>query len=564
MMEPLVREQTTSEERYPGKGLVYSVICALMLLHLSIVISTTVNVPYWDDYDVFLRFLTEWRDSDSWSERVTLLTKQHNEHRLPAPRLTALALLSLWGSIDFRVLVLFSHLALFCALLLLAKEAIPRSRAFLVLAMLIMILPVQEESTIWVTGVLSNHLVLVYAILAFALATSPSTVGGILAGVVALVGIGSQANGLFILPVCTVVTYLTKKKIRSSSYLIATAVTWSLYFTSYSKVPNHCSLSHALQHPLEGIRYGLNFLGTSISLRYEAVSLLAGSAVVTVFLLGCYKRLYRTHPILFSLFTFLLITGAANTAGRLCFGPSYPLDTDGRYAIYSLTALGCSLLTVGATLDRWALPVMRSLTVLLPLLFAAAAFKYLPHLKDFSDRLETGVLRSHLTQDGTGMMYPNATLAYKYFKEAGQHGLYRPSIEGDYWRIATATEEPNRSLTTQRVCALDPIVIGDKGALLTGWTKRRGVFDELLIRIKGGDASHVIYPESVMRMDAIAALALPRHLQAGFAALIPEALLRPTSTLELILKRGDGSYEVCKQRLLYPSRNTVEARIAGG
>jgi len=564
-MEPSVREQITTEEKCLRTGPVYSAICVLMLLHLGIVLSTSVNVPYWDDYDVFLRFLTEWRDSSSFSERLSLLTKQHNEHRLPAPRLTVLAFSSLFGAIDFAKLIVLSHCALLCSLVILAKEALRKNSAYcLIPCMLLMVLPVQEESTIWLTGVLSNHLVLAYAILAFALSASPSTQNGILACVVALAGVGSQANGLFILPVCAFIAHVTRKgKIRSVSYLLGAACVWSLYFTHYSKVPNHCSPSHALQHPLDAIRYGLNFLGTSISLRYEGISLLAGSFVVTMFFIGCLKKQYSTNPILFSLFSFLLITASANTAGRLCFGANYPLDTDGRYAIYSLTALSCSVLTLATMLGTRATPLIKGLTFSLLLLFGAAAFKYLPHLTDFSDRLEIGALRAHLTDDGIGMMYPAPDSAWKYFKGATERGLYRPSVGERFWRSAKFTDE-QLPIKTQKTCAMDPIVMGEEGTLITGWMKRRGLFDQLLIRVKGADGKHIIFPEPVMRIDAVTARALPRHLPAGFAALIPEDLLLPTATLELILKKRDGSYEVCRQNMLYPGKTTVQAEIPRG
>ena len=61
----------------------------------------TVNVPYWDDYDVFIRYLSE-----PWPDRWEHLFDFHNEHRIVTTRLIADAIVALnGGTFNFRAMM---------------------------------------------------------------------------------------------------------------------------------------------------------------------------------------------------------------------------------------------------------------------------------------------------------------------------------------------------------------------------------------------------------------------------------------------------------------------------
>lgn len=81
--------------------------CPVLLL-LGSWLFFTVNVPYWDDYEALLRYLTE-----PWPSRWSHLLDFHNEHRIVTTRLIADALVALsGGTFNFRAMMAAGNLIL--------------------------------------------------------------------------------------------------------------------------------------------------------------------------------------------------------------------------------------------------------------------------------------------------------------------------------------------------------------------------------------------------------------------------------------------------------------------
>ena len=79
--------------------------CPVLLLFGSWLFFT-VNVPYWDDYEALLRYLTE-----PWPNRWSHLLDFHNEHRIVTTRLIADALVALnAGTFNFRAMIAVGNL----------------------------------------------------------------------------------------------------------------------------------------------------------------------------------------------------------------------------------------------------------------------------------------------------------------------------------------------------------------------------------------------------------------------------------------------------------------------
>src|SRR6476646_2868036 len=79
-------------------------------VYLGLVWRSAVDVPFADDFDVFVKFLVLYQDLDSPLDRVELVFSLHNEHRLVLSRLAALVQYQLHGVLDFRELILFGAL----------------------------------------------------------------------------------------------------------------------------------------------------------------------------------------------------------------------------------------------------------------------------------------------------------------------------------------------------------------------------------------------------------------------------------------------------------------------
>ncbi len=71
----------------------------------------SVNLPNMDDYDSILKFIADWK-TGSASQKLFLLFKQHNEHRILSSRLIYVLSYLITGGINFVTLIYFANLQL--------------------------------------------------------------------------------------------------------------------------------------------------------------------------------------------------------------------------------------------------------------------------------------------------------------------------------------------------------------------------------------------------------------------------------------------------------------------
>ena len=55
--------------------------------YFEIVLTYIVNVPWWDDYDVIIKFINNFKETQDPLILISDLFHQHNEHRLVVPKL---------------------------------------------------------------------------------------------------------------------------------------------------------------------------------------------------------------------------------------------------------------------------------------------------------------------------------------------------------------------------------------------------------------------------------------------------------------------------------------------
>lgn len=87
------------------------------------------NVPYMDDWDAILVFLSKWTDAHTFTEKLALLFSQHNEHRILSSRLVYVLWHSLFGEIDFVKFIYIANFQLLVIaglLIYFAKKFVPR------------------------------------------------------------------------------------------------------------------------------------------------------------------------------------------------------------------------------------------------------------------------------------------------------------------------------------------------------------------------------------------------------------------------------------------------------
>lgn len=108
----------TSSERI-RRALVLVALAAPVLIYFSWVARVAVNIPFWDDFGLYLMFITKFKMTPAFWEKMELVVAVHNEHRLIFPRLVSLAQYYLSNELNFVALIFIGNLSLLvlCGLL---------------------------------------------------------------------------------------------------------------------------------------------------------------------------------------------------------------------------------------------------------------------------------------------------------------------------------------------------------------------------------------------------------------------------------------------------------------
>lgn len=518
------------------------------LVYFQLVWTASVEVPFLDDYDAVLGFLTHWLDADSWRARGRLLLRPHNEHVLGVPHAWVLVSYGLTGRLDFQLLNTIGngYLLLLLAALYAAfrREAAPAVRiAAFAPAVLFVLQPQAWSALLSPTISLSNSGVVALAAVTFAAVERDSRGAGALAAAAALGAALSQANGLLVWAVAPVVVLLRGRR-RDALLWGAAAVALGLVFVfAFDTGAQRTSPFTSLGRPDRLLVYTLNFLGSAAGFSRSGVSLAAGAALLASFAALVCRGLPRRSPALFGLFLFLLGSIVANALVRAHQGVGAPL-LQPRYAFYAavllaLTHLGWAELLAGRPAGRrWQ---AGALAVGLAFCLSAHA-QSRGKVWELSHRLSDGLERWWTTGEG-GLIHPDFRKASFFMLKGIDQGVIRlPEEWEERYAVEPVRREPPPagSSVSQHLHALhqDEDLLIVSGWAVAGTSALRQEV-EVVLASRGGA---LFFPaQEVLRVD------LPRHSErlaarlapSGFRALISTDDLEPGDyRLGILVRRG--------------------------
>lgn len=129
----------------------------------------SLNIPLWDDDYQYLNFLNRYVSSDSVHDKIMLLLKQHNEHRIALPRLILLGYYQLFSCLNFRNLLFISQfilaLSIFPATFIFNKIDNRSPLLNFALATVLVLCPSQCGSFIWLGSALQQNLQILLSLL---------------------------------------------------------------------------------------------------------------------------------------------------------------------------------------------------------------------------------------------------------------------------------------------------------------------------------------------------------------------------------------------------------------
>lgn len=260
-------------------GIILPIFFFLLMLFIY-----AVNVPWMDDTDAFPDFLGRFLEAKNFDERVWLLFKPNNEHRIVYAKLINLLHYALTGTLNMRTLTIISNITLFGMLWIfwrVIKEQKLPSYYFLPVPLLLLH-PQYYLTSIWTITGFQYQPVVFFGLLGVYL-LSKNTLWTFFGAVLAVFFDSfTMSNGLFYWIVGMVILALQGRYKMLGIWAIFTIATFKLYFYKFNTQANDQGFDYFFKHPHESFLGFFTHLGGSLD--FQTLSpILIRSIVPTIF-----------------------------------------------------------------------------------------------------------------------------------------------------------------------------------------------------------------------------------------------------------------------------------------
>ena len=359
----------------------------------------------------------------------TRLVEAHVEHRLLLLRVATLALVALFGEVDFRTLAWLGNLGVLTLSVFLfagfRKDASWGARIVTFSpATWFLFQPQYWDSFFWATASLSNLWVLPMALACFGALGRTGGAAFLLALAAGCVAALTQANGLLVLPIGALLLLRNGRHREAALWIVFSLLLAGAYAAGLQRPEGSVGILESLLRPSVW-QYALYFIGAAGGFGSPLPSALVGLAILAIAAWGL-PRSTKANPGLAGLLLLVVASGLLNALGReFIAGPDYALGA-ARYRFYGSAALALAYLVGIETLIRprarhWAFAVGVSLA----LAFAVNSYRLdTPRALVNATRLEQGFER--WTQQRRGLRHPHPDRASAILEAAIASGIYRP------------------------------------------------------------------------------------------------------------------------------------------
>jgi hypothetical protein len=311
--------------------------CLPFVMFLWAELRYDVNMPNWDDYDSVLNWLVTFSQPGSFMNKLELLFRQHNEHRIVFDRLVELVELHALGVVNFIYLDFFGFLGL-CLLVFIISYLGKRSGLSnweIVPVPFFMLTFSQHELISFSMASIQVYWALLFSFISFMFVAKYFDIKNMFIGFLfSTIASFTSAGGLIGFP-SVLIYYLINKKYRLAAlWLFGTIIVFWAYFIflPYNPTPIDIASHHyALTHPLQYLKYVTMFLGNMIHTSVGAFVLGILLLCTTCFLF--LRKYIRFDSWIFIALTFLIATGAADGLSRISLGMNVSLSS--RYTTFS-------------------------------------------------------------------------------------------------------------------------------------------------------------------------------------------------------------------------------------
>jgi len=500
--------------------------------YVNLITENAVNAPVWDDYDALLLFLNHFLVTDSVAGRMALVFIQHIEHRLVFLRLTGLTVFCLKGDLDFKWLCYIGNAGLvFLAYFLFSAFKSGRDfKLFYFTPVLFLLFQPQYHDTIlWPTALIPNAYVLLFALMTIVWIERRSRLAFVLASIFSVLTILSQGNGILVFFVGLLALFLQRHYKRAAVWMLVSGLVLGGYFVRYTQMSGQAGVFSAFLNLKQTILHILCFAGSSLGFSSFYPSLICGIAIILYFVFLTVAKYYKDNPVLYSFFSFVLLSIGINALFRSGRGVEFVLSQS-RYKFFSVFLVILVYLSLyekvrGKRFHFYVglVGVMAAMTF-----FIASINLYSSRVEGNSENLRRGLLRWYV--EGKGLSYPFIEKASQILRESMERGVYRYPRE-ILEEFSTTPDVFRQDRGEGNILPfIDTIAENDEYVYIDGWAfleKRKGKKQRTRLVLKSPDHSLAFPTVTITRPDLVVEY-LSRDLKdSGFGVLVRKGLIQP-------------------------------------
>lgn len=397
-------------------GIIVFAILVPIIIYFWIVFKFSENIPFWDDYDAVLRFMTHYFERD-FSAKLGLLFHHHNEHRIFVSRVISLMDYYLFGKVNFEHLIYIGNLFLVGIFFLLYKAFKNDIKANIRLFIPVAIILFQSQyltNSVWAMASIQNFGVIFFSLLSLYLLHRQKLLPSLFIGTLAVL---TSGGGFLVFPIGALYIWLNRK-INKTFYIwcITSIVVIGLYFYGYKSNPDHPSIFYALSHPMSAIEYLGNFTGSYFKLWGRHVAWIFALIFFALSGFLILKKEYKKMPLIVYFLLFLILTACLTTLSRSGFGHDQAW-TD-RYRMYSALFVALAYLASLKLLSN-----RKSKQILFGVLLVICSVNNIKSFKKNYPKFENHQTRLKLSN--AKPYYPHVDIAIKTLKRSENLGIYK-------------------------------------------------------------------------------------------------------------------------------------------
>ena len=270
---------------------------AVVSIYATAIFSQSLNIPFRDDFQDILIFVVEFHAASGIRDSMRVLVEQHADHLTYALRVFYYLIFMLEGEVNFRTMVVVSHLGvLFLSCLFYAQiDVISRLKpVFFVCLFLLLLHPRAYGLLIWPMATFAFFFAFAYPLAVFSLLKSPSGYRYPLAILCAVLATFTMSIGQLVWVLGLLFLWMERHVLESRyrgylfGWVLAALATMVLFYSYFSpQFQMSDLLGYVLENPIHSLEVYVTMLGSGLGFGHAPLSQVLGvvSLLVSVFFL---------------------------------------------------------------------------------------------------------------------------------------------------------------------------------------------------------------------------------------------------------------------------------------